>query len=107
MQIKGWTAFPASDLFVAYVDECGEDYTAEMFYVVIEDPQGRRKAHHVSFNSFEMGLEEAKAAVERLAYRVEFAGEIQEDLWRDINPGYGSDAYILEGGDEAFIPFDL
>lgn len=97
-----------SDLYKAGVTEDGEDYIAERYHVQVELADGTRYRHCAFFNgakevSYEEGYgfidlrEEAKAAAEKLARRVQDALRcgLKLDLrhWYKDYPAYGSQAY--------------
>lgn len=99
-----------SDLYVAGRDECGTEFTAEVYYVMLEDAKGYRWAHDARFAGCELVRdegesyfvdvrEEARAAADKLLARIEAAGEVDMAFWGSCDPAYGSDAYLAEGGD--------
>jgi hypothetical protein len=108
-----FTAYAVSDLYHAGYTEDGESFVAEVYYVVIENNEGLRFRHESSFPSTEALTddegdfyfsdlrEEASAKAERLADRVNAALQagkgIDKALWREVDPAYGSDAYIAQG----------
>lgn len=91
--------------------EDGEQVVGCAYYVVAEDCEGRRWAHgrrfvdHVRRYDAEEGAHfwarraagEAQAAADRLLARIEAhvdaGGELDEDLWVEVDPAYGSVAY--------------
>jgi len=100
----------ASEVYVAGLDEFGTEFTAEIYFVMLEDAKGYRWAHDARFSGCEVveGDEfnhfvdvraEARAAVDKLLARIEAAGEIDLAFWDSRDPAYGSDAYLAEGGD--------
>jgi len=106
-----YTAHTSSDLYVAGKTEDGEDYTAEVFFVVIENAAGRRFCHKEQFKGcavvynqhdfepfFEDRREWAEAKADILTARVNARkGGINFDHWDEIDPRYGSTEYILQG----------
>lgn len=104
-----YEAHVASDLYNAGYAEDGQPVIGEMYYVVIENADGRRFRHERNFcntkaNSCEYGdffsdlSQEAKAAVERLSARVNAALAAGKRLsaasWYEVQAAYGSKAYI-------------
>ena len=111
---KSYRAIVASDLYQAGVTEDGRPFIAENYYVIVENAAGRRFAHNVVLNGavvhfddeemchyFEDVREEAKAKVEALCARISAALEAGRALdatyWNEIDPAYGSDAYVDQG----------
>ena len=106
-----YSAYTSSDLYKAGVTEDGEDYTAEVYFVVLENAAGRRFVHQSHFKgcdavyyadegfySFEDIRVEAKAKADRLTDRVNAAGgKIDFAFWTEIDPCYGSTEYVLQG----------
>ena len=114
---KSYTAEVASDLYRAGDTEDGTPFIAEVYYVTIENSEGRQFQHDAFFpgvavcfytdedghNSsyFDDCREEAQAKAERLASRVNQALQSGKGIdlahWREIDPVYGSDEYIAQG----------
>ena len=109
-----YTAYVSSDLYNAGRTEDGHAFIAEVFYVVMEDASGRRFRHEASFAGTQCVVDkeegyahfpdlrqEATAKAERLVVRVNAslkAGKgVDMDLWAEVDPAYGSDAYIGQG----------
>jgi hypothetical protein len=101
-----------SDLYVAGRTEDGEDYTAEVYFVVAEDARGNRWRHHASFPGagtpeydeegfgpyFADVRESAKAEADKLLARIVAAGgRIDLAHWSEDRPAYGSAAYQAYG----------
>lgn len=104
----------ASDLYEAGRTEDGEQYTAELYYVIVEFMNGARMRHKSSFPGCEAisswdeedyGMvffkdirAEAIAKAERLADQVRLALEQGRSLdykyWNDAEPVYGSRVYL-------------
>jgi hypothetical protein len=98
----------ASDLYDAGKDEEGRPFYAEVYYVVAEDDDGNRLRHKVSFPgalrmeghdfvAFHDVRKEALAKAERLAARVRAACLLDSRYWSEIDPAYGSKAYLAYG----------
>lgn len=103
----------ASDIYLAGRTEDGDDYTAEAFFVLIEDQSGCRWRHHLSFAGCAVGHDpdgfttfadiraEAQAKADRLADRVRrhlaAGGDVDLAHWEEDFPAYGSQAYQAEG----------
>ena len=109
-----FTAYAASDLFNAGYACDGHPFIAECFYVLMEDATGRRFRHNAIFNGTKQVVceetgdacfpdlrEEASAKADRLAARVNAAlaagAKLDADLWEEVDPAYGSDAYVDQG----------
>jgi hypothetical protein len=106
-----YTAHTHSDLYKAGVTEDGEDYTAEVYLVFLENGAGRRFCHNSyfmgcnavyhadeGFYSFEDIRVQAKAKADRLTARVNAAGgKVDLAHWAEIDPYYGSKEYVLQG----------
>ena len=74
----------------------------EAFYVVIEDCDGRRWAHDHRFVTKGLHLDRATAErAERLRARIEASynggAPLDGAHWVEIDPAYGSDAYVSQG----------
>ena len=110
-----------SDLFNAGRTEDGTEFHAERYLVWAGDIDGTRYEHNSCFNGvkvhpneedggsfFEDVREDAIAQAEKLAARVrahiEVGGGLDMQYWREIDPVYGSAAYINNGveGERAF-----
>lgn len=79
---------------------CGEEggyYEALVFYVVVEDVDGKRLRH---FRSFE---DEAEA--EALRQAIVLKDKIDQKYWSEIAPAYGSD-YHAKVGDRFLFDSD-
>jgi hypothetical protein len=100
----------ASDIYLAGRTEDGENFTAEVYYVVAEDERGNRWSHFSRFAGAEASRDEdgfwhfadvreaARAEAERLLARVEAAGSpLNFDHWFGMAPAYGSFAYAAYG----------
>jgi hypothetical protein len=99
-----------SDLYLAGRTEDGQDFTAELYYVMAEDASGNRWRHETNFPGADAQRDEdgywhfgdvreaAQRAAEQLLARIERAGG-QLDLthWREARPAYGSAAYVQYG----------
>lgn len=111
-----FSAHVASDLYQAGYSCDGHPFIAEQFYVVVENEAGRRFHHQVTFNGAEVICnedtdgetvffadvrKEASAKAERLAQRVNAAlvdgVSLDSDCWYEVDPAYGSDAYVNQG----------
>jgi hypothetical protein len=109
-----YTASVASDLFNAGRTEDGTPFIAEVYFVEIENAAGRRFRHDATFSGVEVLVdeyeggnyfvdrrEEAAAKAECLTARVNAALKtgrgVDMDLWQEVDPAYGSDAYISQG----------
>ena len=105
-----------SDLFDAGRTNDGERFAAEVYYVVIENGAGRRWASYDRFRGarrvvdeegwvgFDDLREEASAAAEALASAtrrvLESGGKLSYEDFHQIDPAYGSRAYIADGIEE-------
>jgi hypothetical protein len=100
----------AADLYLAGRTEDGEDFTAELYYIVAEDERGNRWRHAVNFPGadaqrdddgcwhFGDVREAAQARAERLLARIERSGcQADNANWREMRPAYGSPAYVEYG----------
>lgn len=115
MNIKGMKVRIDDPLYKVGVDEDGSDFSAECYVVQVETPCGRRFSHEHRFltsqpfyteegyEGFTDEREEKRAQAERLADRVRSAGRINLDHWIEVQPVYGSQAYVGQGGDAAFL----
>jgi hypothetical protein len=101
----------ASDLYLAGKTEGGQDFTAELYYVVAEDARGNRWRHPVNFPGADASRDDdgywhfadvretAQAAAERLRYSFmpPLAAPVDLDSWLGMPPAYGSAAYVEYG----------
>ena len=109
-----YTAYVASDLYQAGFSCDGHPFIAEKYYVLIENAAGRRFRHEKTFAGVEViECEETgetgfadirntvKAIVEDLAAKVNAAlasgKTLTASCWFEVDPAYGSDAYIAQG----------
>jgi len=109
-----YNAYVASDLYQAGISCDGHPHIAEKYYVLIENAAGRRFRHKKSFGDVEViqceetgetGFvsvrNEVRAIVEDLAAKVNAtlaAGKpLTADCWFEVDPAYGSDAYVSQG----------
>jgi hypothetical protein len=115
--MANYTAYVMSDLYNFGITEDGTPFIGEMYYVQIEDTDGRRFCHDSSFSGVEVSVcdysgetyfidrrEQAIAKAERLATRVNAALKagrgVDFDCWSEVDPAYGSDAYISSGTEQ-------
>ena len=105
-----------SDLFDAGRTNDGERFSAEVYYVVVENNAGRRWASYDRFYGarrvvddegwvgFDDLREEASAAAEALASAtrrvLESGGKLSVEDWYQVDPAYGSKAYQADGIEE-------
>jgi hypothetical protein len=103
-----------SDLYVAGRNEDGQDFTAEVYFITATDERGNRWRHGHVFpgcrpevsedpdggyccTHFNDVRNEAMAEAERLLNRIETAGKVNLDHWREDRPMYGSRACVEYG----------
>jgi hypothetical protein len=97
----------ATDLYTAGNTEDGQPFIAELYYVVMQYEDGRKFQHQAIFFGAEYSEDEdgfgyadvretALANAERLAERVR-NGNINFRCWDEVDPAYGSDAYVAQG----------
>jgi hypothetical protein len=102
-----------SDLYEAGRTNDGTQYSAEGFYVVVENGAGRRWASYDFFKGAEVVVDEegfvffpdvreaASAAAEALAAATKevlaSGGKLSLEDWYQIDPAYGSRAYQADG----------
>jgi hypothetical protein len=87
-----------SDLYQQGSTEDGEPSIFEAYSVIVETEAGFRWQHTKTFFGHQMGDDNAKAAAERLAGRIEAAlanwkGPANNENWVVVQPCYGSPAY--------------
>lgn len=109
-----YNAYVASDLYQAGISCDGHPFIAEKYYVLVENAAGRRFRHNKSFAGVEViqceetgetGFQdlrnEVMATVEDLAAKVNAtlaAGKpLTAACWFEVDPAYGSDAYVSQG----------
>ena len=119
-----YKAMVVSDLYNFGRTEDGTPFIGEVYYVEIENEDGRRFRHDSSFSGVEVMVDEyeggtyfgdrreqATAKAERLAARVNAsfkAGRgVDFDLWSEVDPAYGSDAYINSGTEQRRIQEEM
>jgi len=115
MNIKGMKVRIDDPLYKVGEADDGSDFSAECYVVQVETPCGRRFSHKHGFPTSELCYtedgheaftderEEKRAQAERLADRIRSAGRINLDHWFEVQPVYGSQAYVGQGGDAAFL----
>ena len=99
----------ASDLYNAGNGDDGYPFIAELYYVVLQYEDGRTFRHNAVFLGDELGVDEedgmtyhcdvrveAEAKAERLAERVRQAGKVDFQHWEEVDPAYGSEAYVAQ-----------
>lgn len=78
----------------------GEIY-GDVDYIIAETPTGRRFAHSAYSLTYASGhskTEITSARLEELAHHLNTTKpELNEDHWHEIDPQYGSEAYISQG----------
>ena len=105
-----------SDLYEAGRTHDGTQFSAEGFYVVVENGAGRRWASYDFFKGAEVVVdeegfvffpdvrEEASAAAEALAAAtkqvLKSGGKLSLEDWYEIDPAYGSKVYQYESIEE-------
>jgi len=102
----------ASDIYSAGFTTDGDEFIAERYFICAEDKDGNRYEMG-GFNGakkvfddeegevhFQDTREEAKAAANRLLVRIQKAGVINTDFWREGRTVYGSKAYCQYGQDD-------
>jgi hypothetical protein len=100
----------ASDLYQAGYGDDGHPYIAELYYVVIQYQDGRTFRHQSSFAGAKRQVDEEDGVVyfedvrasalteaECLAERVRSKGAVDLQHWDEIDPAYGSEAYVSQG----------
>lgn len=103
----------ASDLFEAGKTEEGFPIVGELYYVIVENDKGRRFRHFHNFKGINVEFVEdglvaisdlRDAAVSHaldLMHRVNAAlakgMKLDDELWAEIDPVYGSSAYVSQG----------
>jgi hypothetical protein len=109
-----YTAFSASDLYQAGYSCDGHPYIGEKYYVIIENEAGRRFRHEKSFAGVEVVeceetgetnfidiREDAKTIVADLVAKVNAVlasgKSLTSSCWFEVDPAYGSDAYVDQG----------
>jgi len=98
-----------SDIYSAGFTTDGDEFIAERYFICAEDKDGNRYAIG-GFNGakkvyddedgevfFKDIREEAKALADRLLVRIQEAGVINTEFWREDRPVYGSKAYQQYG----------
>lgn len=113
-----WELEVRDDLFALAHPEDGSEYTASVFYIIATDARGTRYAHDHQFRSAETfevhdedgysaGIrsfrEEALAQAEALLAKMKaaqaagrFTTPVGRDHWSEMDPVYGSEAYIRQ-----------
>lgn len=104
-----------SDLFNVGRQEDGVPFVGERYFAELEDSTGRRWRHRVSADgAVNLGLDEdgygpyfqdtrAEATarigklVARVAAHLAAGGKVDFDHWYEVDPAYGSDAYVGQG----------
>ncbi len=103
-----------SELFQVQGDDGPEVF--ERFFVSFETSKGRRFQHEASFPACELAddveegvtyyrrvwdaADKAEALADRVRAHVAAGGKLDADRWLEVQPVYGSDAYIAFEADE-------
>lgn len=81
----------------------GEIY-GDADYIVAETPTGRRFAHQTTALTYPNGTTKSTvscARLEELAHHLNSTKpDLDMDLWHEIDPAYGSEAYISQGTEQ-------
>jgi hypothetical protein len=119
MTTTTWDLSIRDDLFALTHPEDGSEFTASVFYVIAEAPDGRRYAHEHRFYSAHVSCqvepdgeyiggiasyrEKALAKAERFLAKVKaaqvagrFVTPVDREHWYEIEPCYGSEAYCQQ-----------
>lgn len=113
---QDWDLYLRDELGGLIHPEDGSEYTYAVFYVVAAADNGRQFGHKVHFHSAETfeentedgwyggianHLEATREKAQRFLERIQAAqkagawkGPLDNDYWEEIEPVYGSDAYI-------------
>jgi len=95
-----------STLYLAGITEDGEKFYAEQYHIRVQDKTGKRWFHEATFNGCEIeqtpdGFDAfgdirpfAKECADRLAEHIMWIGKINLQYWYEVDPEYGSEAYI-------------
>jgi len=105
MDVRCAKCYVASDLY----EKMGEDQMLilNQFYVVVEFPNGTRYAHYKNFKgSSECDSKPDELRAEALATRVRAKGTIDMKYWFQIHSAYGSDAYVKNDEEAAFLAWE-
>jgi hypothetical protein len=114
MNTTTFKAYAVSDLYEAGIACDGHPFIAEKYYVLIENAAGRRFRHEKSFAGVDVVeceetgevnfadiRQDVVAIVEELATKVNAAlasgKALTASCWFEVDPAYGSDAYIDQG----------
>lgn len=85
--------FVRDDVYHDGRDECGHPVERLAYYVVCEDENGRRWAHHATFTD-EGYAGRGEARANKMLARIQAARRGPDfDHWYEIDPAYGSLAY--------------
>lgn len=81
------------------------DILGDVDYIVAETPTGRRFAHNAvavtSSNSAPLSGDITPARLEALAFHLnETKPDLDMELWHEIDPCYGSEAFISQGTEQ-------
>lgn len=88
--------FVRDDVFQDGRDECGHPVERLAYYVVAEEPSGRRWAHSRVFTDdgvWQRGERQAAQMLTRIEAAYAAGRALDPDHWQEIDPAYGSDAY--------------
>lgn len=99
-----WSLAIRTDLYRAGFTEDGTEYSAESYYILLEQADGSRYAHFKTFlgcqveemedyTSFIDIRKEAMIEAENLLQRIQEVGKINLKFWSEITPAYGSLAF--------------
>jgi hypothetical protein len=82
------------------------DIHGDADYIIAETPTGRRFAHYVVVLTYPNGTLASggpitSARLEELAHQLNSTKpDLDMDLWHEIDPAYGSEAYISQGTEQ-------
>ena len=86
------------DLYVADYNEDGAAISASLLYVYAEEvAHGNRFAHFFRFDTVEdvdLAWARAEKLLKRIRSKYEATGTLDASCWEEMDPRYGSDAYI-------------
>ena len=116
MKISDLTFCVASDAYEAGHTEDGQQYTAELYYIVAEDEDGNRWRHNVDFHGCivyrdfdgvplfrDIRAKQNERVTTLLNQIIIHAGELDMTHWTNMRPAYGSYAYQQYGAHDDWM----
>jgi len=102
------SVFVRDVIFENGLSEDGELRYAKLFNIIIENDYGERLLHtNADFTDLDpKGFEKAERYANKIQANIDAGGAIDRNRWYDIDPCYGSAAYVDFGTEDSLIAWE-